>query len=132
MRKYIQHKDIDCFVHCLHVSYVSYIICRKLGLDWRAAARGGLLHDFFLYDWHIKKSAGIKELHGFKHPRTALFNARLYFNINDVEKDIILNHMWPMTFRLPRYKETYVIAAVDKYCAFMESSGIWSRSSLPS
>lgn len=129
MRNYMQHKNIDCFEHCLHVSYGSYCICRKLGLDWRSAARGGLLHDFFLYDWHIKKGTGIKELHGFKHPDVAMSNARHYFNINDTEKDIIHNHMWPLTLRLPQYKETYVIVLVDKYCALMESCNLWNSNS---
>ncbi len=129
MKKYMQHKNIDCFEHCLHVSYGSYCICRKLGLDWRSAARGGLLHDFFLYDWHLKKRTGIKELHGFKHPDIAMSNAMHYFNINKTERDIIYNHMWPLTFRLPQYKETYIIVMVDKYCALMESCNLWNSNS---
>ena len=28
--------------------------------------------------------------------------------------------MWPMTRPMPSYKETYVITAVDKYCAVLE------------
>lgn len=28
--------------------------------------------------------------------------------------------MWPMTFKLPKYKESYVIVFVDKYCALLE------------
>jgi uncharacterized protein len=37
-----------------------------------------------------------------------------------VERDIILKHMFPITRELPRYKETYVIVLVDKYCAVAE------------
>jgi uncharacterized protein len=89
-----------------------------MGLDYRSAARGGLLHDFFLYDWHIKKSH--EGLHGFIHPRVALENANKYFHLNDMEQDVICKHMWPMTIKPPKYKEAYIVDAIDKYCAFME------------
>lgn len=126
MRNYMQHKKIDCLEHSLHVSYYSYFLCRKLGLDWRAASRGGLLHDFFLYDWHNKDRKDKKGLHGFTHPKIALRNAKLYFNISDMEEDIICKHMWPLTIKLPRYKESYIVVFVDKYCAFTETCD-WGR-----
>lgn len=118
MKKYIQHSDITCFEHSIHVSYKSYLICRHLGLDDRSAARGGLLHDFFLYDWHNTKPRS--GLHGFTHPRAALDNANKRFMLNEIEKDIIEKHMWPLTPSLPKYKESYIIVLVDKYCSFME------------
>jgi uncharacterized protein len=118
MEKFIQHSDLSCFEHSINVSYNSYLICRRLGLDYEAAARGSLLHDFFLYDWHIKRTQ--KGLHGFTHPYAALENANKYFSLNDVEKDIIVKHMWPLTLKLPKYKEALIVCFVDKYCAFME------------
>ena len=33
---------------------------------------------------------------------------------------MIVNHMWPLSPRLPRYRETYVITLVDKFCAVAE------------
>ncbi|MDK2800451.1 MAG: uncharacterized protein PWQ70_2070 [Clostridiales bacterium] len=118
MKNYMQHGDINCLEHSLNVSYSSYLICRRLGLDYRSAARGGLLHDFFLYDWHIGKP--YRGLHGFIHPYIALQNANKYFNLNDREKDIIQKHMWPLTLKLPRYKETFIVLLADKYCASTE------------
>ena len=47
-------------------------------------------------------------------------NAREVFDISLLEHDIIVKHMWPMTFKLPKYKESYVIVFVDKYCALLE------------
>ena len=44
MKKYYQHCDTDCYEHCLDVAYNNYKICKKLGLDARSAARGGMLH----------------------------------------------------------------------------------------
>lgn len=118
MKNIIQHSDVSCLEHCLFVSYSGYLICKRFGLDYRSAARGGLLHDFFLYDWHIKETH--KGLHGFKHPHTALENAEKHFCLNDIEKDIIKKHMWPLTVRIPRYKESFIVSFADKYCSFLE------------
>lgn len=120
MKKYMQHGDISCYDHSLHVSYISFRLCKKLGLDPCSAARGGLLHDFFLYDWHTD-SKPYTGLHGFVHPSIALKNANEYFSLNNIEKDIIEKHMWPLTLRLPKYKESYVVLMVDKYCATFET-----------
>ncbi|SHJ67926.1 uncharacterized protein SAMN02745227_00428 [Anaerobranca californiensis DSM 14826] len=119
MVNFIQHGDTNCLEHSLEVSYISFLVCKKLGFDSRAAARGGLLHDFFLYDWHKEKP--YNGLHGFVHPNIALDNANKYFKLNDKEKDIIKKHMWPLTIKLPKYKETFVVVFVDKYCAVLES-----------
>jgi len=118
MEHFIQHSDISCLEHCLYVSYNSFRICKKLGLDYRSAARGGLLHDLFLYDWHVTKPA--EGLHGFVHPYIALENANKHFDLNSREQDIIVKHMWPMTLVFPKYKESFVVCMVDKYCASME------------
>lgn len=118
MENYIQHSDVSCLEHCIQVSYNSYRICKKLGFDYRSAARGGLLHDLFLYDWHVTKPK--EGLHGFTHPTAALKNANKYFKLNELEKDIIQKHMWPLTMQLPRHKESFVIVFVDKYCAIKE------------
>lgn len=134
MKKYMQHGDISCLKHCLRVSYVSYLFANYLNkklhwnLDKRAIARGALLHDLFLYDWH-KDGATLKKvsynpfkLHGFTHPERALRNANKYFRLNKKEKDIIRNHMWPLTFfHMPRSKESMVVCLSDKYCAWKET-----------
>lgn len=117
MNRYVHHKNMSCFEHCVHVSYISYKICKSLNLDFEAAARGGLLHDLFLYDWHNHDHEG---LHGFTHAGIALKNANKYFILSDKEKDIIKKHMWPLNIKLPRYKESAVVIIVDKYCAIAE------------
>ena len=47
------HHKINRLVHSKRVSYYSYKICKKLGFDYVSAARGGLLHDFFLNKYKI-------------------------------------------------------------------------------
>lgn len=118
LHNYVQHGNATRLEHSLFVSYKSYLICKSLGLDYRSAARGGLLHDFFLYDRRIEKP--YKGLHGLVHPQIALENAAKHFNLNDKEKDIIQKHMWPLTLMPPKYKETFIVSCVDKYCATLE------------
>lgn len=118
------HADISCFGHSVFVAYLSFRICRRFGWDYRAAARGGLLHDLFLYDWRIKDSH--TGPHGFTHPRAALQNACRLCNLTNVEKDIILKHMWPLTpFLFYRFKESMVVSCVDKICALAEASHVF-------
>lgn len=120
MKKYRQHYKISCFIHCLFVSYNAYLICRKHKLDYISAARAGMVHDLFLYDWRKRKD-GRKGFHAFTHGKEAFKQASTFMNINDIEKDIIIKHMWPVTLSIPKYKETYVITLVDKYFAIMEA-----------
>lgn len=121
MDQYIQHGGTTCLEHCLRVSYMSYLICRKRGLNYREAARGGLLHDLFLYDWHIHRRETGKRFHGVTHPRRALENAEQYFSLTARERDLILRHMWPLTLIPPKYREGYVILYADKICSLMEA-----------
>ena len=120
MEKYKQHYNTNCFEHCKNVAFYSFLICKKLHFDYISAARAGMLHDLFLYDWR-KRENGRKGFHAFTHPQTAYNNAIKLFDLSDLEKDIILKHMWPVTIKLPKYKESYVITLTDKYCAIKES-----------
>lgn len=121
MNDYIQHGTTTTLKHCLDVSYVSYKICKSYGFDYRSAARGGLLHDLFLYDWHGYARRTGNYFHGFTHPRVAHHNATHYFDLTDKEQDIILKHMWPLTIVPPKNIEGYVVMYADKYCGLLET-----------
>ena len=120
MKLYRQHYDTNCFDHCYNVAFYSYLICKKLNLDYISVSRAGMLHDLFLYDWR-KKQPEHKRFHGFRHPRIALNNASKLFDLNEKEKDIILKHMWQITIIPPKYIQGYIITLTDKYCALEES-----------
>ena len=121
MKNFKQHYETSCFNHCLIASYYCYKICKKLKLDYVSFSRAAMLHDLFLYDWH-KRENGRKGLHAFTHPKTAYKNASKLFKLNNLETDIILKHMWPVTFfDFPKYKESFILTLVDKYCALNES-----------
>ena len=122
MKNYRQHYDTSTYEHCFYVSYISYKICKKLGLDYKAAARAGMLHDLFLYDWrNSKKALNLERSHAFIHPKIALENASKLFNLTKKEKDIIAKHMWPVTIALPKYPESFIVTFVDKYSTLQES-----------
>lgn len=120
MKKYRQHYNINCFYHCLFVSYNTYLICKKHNLDYISAARAGMVHDLFLYDWR-KRERGRKGLHAYTHGKTAFKKASEILNLNDKEKDMIIKHMWPVTLAIPKYKETFILTFVDKYFAIAEA-----------
>ncbi len=120
LKDHHQHINSSRYAHCMEVSYYTYLICKKLGLDYVSAARGALLHDFYFYDWRNKHVEGQKKFHLLRHPRIALTNANDLFELNDLEQDIIIKHMWPVTAKLPGYAESYIVTFVDKYCATME------------
>ena len=119
-KNYIQHGDTNCYQHQLSVSYYTYKICKSLKLNFYEAARGAMLHDLFLYDWHDLQGKE-RIAHPMHHPKVALDNARKYFSLTKLEEDIIFNHMWPLTlFRFPKYAETYIVTIVDKICCISE------------
>ena len=129
MKNYRQHYNTSCFRHCLEVSYLAYIICKKFNLDYISAARAGLLHDLFLYDWRLPhKDLPVKGKHAFAHPKIALMNSSQLFKLNKKEKDIILKHMWPVTlWAIPRYKESFIITIIDKYSAIKSFIEYYSK-----
>lgn len=122
MKKYIQHGRTTTYAHCIAVAYYSYLITTKLPikLDSKSIIRGALLHDFYLYDWHIPDDS--HKFHGFVHPMFALRNSKKYFKLNKIEEDIIKKHMWPLTVtRVPQCREAFLVSLVDKYCSLAET-----------
>lgn len=119
-RLHIQHGKTSVFDHCLNVAIISLKIARqfKIAVDEKSLITGALLHDYFLYDWHNKEKS--PSWHGLKHPAIALSNARRDFPINLIETDIIINHMFPLTFHSPKTKEGWLITIADKFCSIAE------------
>jgi len=118
MKLYRHHSSVSCFEHSLNVSYTSFRLCRALGWEYTSAARGGLLHDLFLYDWRTYQPP--EGLHGFVHPRLALNNALEVCALNAIETDIILKHMFPLTWSPPRFKESMLVCLLDSLCSLWE------------
>ena len=127
-RGFIQHGKKSVFHHSIDVAKMSVRISRALPFEFkeRDLVRGALLHDYFLYDWHnknvkVRKPADIKKMHGFTHPMTAMRNADRDFGLSACEKEIISKHMWPLTSRMPRNREAWVVTMADKICSAKET-----------
>ncbi|MBR0511397.1 MAG: HD domain-containing protein [Ruminococcus sp.] len=122
LRSITHHLSTTRFQHCVNVSYYTYVVCRKFNLNARSAARAGLLHDLFYYDRKQYNSAKTRyqASHSFNHAMLASANASEITSITRLERDMIEKHMWPATRPLPKYKETYIITIIDKYCAILE------------
>lgn len=122
----IKHHNTTRLDHSLKVSYYSYKVCKKLGFNYESAAIGGLLHD--LYFNLVKDEKKIRnkiKLFTYRHPFDALDNATKEFELNDLEKNIIVSHMWPLTYKIPKYKESFIVSFVDKGVSTMEFKNLW-------
>ncbi len=119
LAQYEQHLKINRLQHIRSVAYLSFLVSRKLGLDYVSTARAATMHDLFYYDWRHNDMS--HRPHGYRHPHTALKNAYyLCGTLNKKEKDIIRKHMWPLTLVPPKYPEAWVVTSMDKYCATIE------------
>ena len=116
-----QHRTSNTYRHVSLVAKkcVEYALKHKLDLDYYSLIRGAFLHDLYFYDW--RKTPEKKLHHLTRHPMEAYENAKQYFDINDIEKDIIVNHMWPVTlFHFPKTKEGRLVNRMDKATTFKE------------
>ncbi|RLC28405.1 MAG: phosphohydrolase, partial [Deltaproteobacteria bacterium] len=107
------HRGKTRLAHVTEVAYISFLVGQKLSLDCDAIIKGALLHDLFYYDW-LREGP---RLHGFRHHRIALENARKTTSLSKKEEDIIKKHMWPLTVIPPRYMESLVVSVVDTFCS---------------
>ena len=120
-----KHHGLTRYEHSIKVSYFSYKLAKLLKLNVKEVARAGLLHDFFdskdLTDKQKKFSA-------FYHPYKSLDNATSMFYLSDMEKDIIITHMFPMIpYKVPKYAESWLVSTIDKIVAIYEFGYSYSR-----
>jgi uncharacterized protein len=118
LANFTQHIKANRLEHSINVAYYSFVICKFFSFNYRSAARAGLLHDFYLYNWHKNKQP--EGYHAKAHPIIALRNAEKITKLNNIEKDIIRHHMWPLTLIPPTHKESIIVSFVDKGCALCE------------
>ena len=103
MGRWKHHGPVTTLDHSLFVAFSTYRVARMLHMDVRAAVRGALLHDLYLYDSKDK---------------------------SEKERNIILSHMWPLGGALPRSLEAWMVDLVDTVCAGLEVSRICRPSRL--
>lgn len=123
MNAYIQHGSVSTLQHCKYVAEMSCWLNNRfhLGANQKALMIGALLHDFYLYDWHVDENHE-HPLHGFSHPEAARKNAQHYFRIGKQTQDVIRCHMWPLTLtQVPTSRAAIIVCIADKYCSLYET-----------
>lgn len=120
-RAFVQHGYTSVYRHSVAVAYCSCLLAQWFGIrvDWRGMIRAALLHDYFLYDWHIPDAT--HRWHGFFHPRCALRNALQDVALSPLEQEIILRHMFPLTPIPPLHREGWLVCLADKLCSLRET-----------
>ena len=124
----IKHHNDTRLSHSLKVSYKSYVIAKKLKLDYEEVARAGLLHDFYL--GQVNEQSSLKNkilLFTTQHPNQAVKNSLKYFYLSDKEIDIIRTHMFPVDIKVPKYAESWLVSLVDKVISTKEFSAKFSN-----
>ena len=114
----IEHHGISRWEHLNKVAYYSFCVSKKLNMDYKSATRGALLHDFYLDG--DERNSKRKFLDTFTHPKKALNTSMDNFSLNDMEKNIIVSHMFPIYLALPKYKESVIVNLVDKFIGAKE------------
>ena len=120
-KQFMQHGSVSTYEHSLSVA----VMCLRLShhfhihVNVRSLVRGTLLHDYYLYDWHTPHSG--HDLHAVMHAKYALKNASRDFTLNEVERDMIAHHMFPLNPMPPRYRESVILCVADKLCALSET-----------
>lgn len=119
-RAFNHHAGISTYEHSCLVARICLVLSDMLPfpIDRYRLVRGALLHDYFLYDWHAPGER--YRFHNFTHPKKALKNARRDFCVTDIEEDMILRHMFPLTPFPPRTTEGKILCLADKICAIYE------------
>jgi uncharacterized protein len=120
-KKIFSHGAITIYDHSIAVAELSFSMIEKSrSIDKKCVVRAALLHDLFLYEWHIPGMRYI--LHGWAHPAIAAKKARELFGISDREYSCIKTHMWPWTlFHPPLCREGWVLSGADKIIAIKEA-----------
>ena len=117
-RNWKHHENCSLYEHCLVVSYLSYRICKKRNWNYKDAAIGGLLHDFYKEPWqeHLHEKVPFFKQHGFVHAHEAMENAYKFFPelMNERIANIIERHMFPLNIIPPKYKEGWIVTYADK------------------
>ena len=111
------HHGSNKYDHLIRVSKLSYTLANLLKLDVVSTTRGAILHDFFTNE-EFGSNHGL--IQGVVHPDIALTNALGEFELNEKEQNAIAAHMFPLCMTLPRYKESWILTAVDKIIALYE------------
>lgn len=111
------HHGLSRYDHSLRVAKNTYRLSKKFKMDYVSATRGALLHDYFTNE-EYRNTKGMKKYS--MHPVIALNNAIREYELNPIEENVIVSHMYPMGKTKPNCKESWLVSSVDKGVAIYE------------
>lgn len=115
------HHGISRFSHSRRVASLTYRFAKLFHMkNIEAMTRAALLHDFYLDNEFINNENSAKKLSA--HPILAYENASQYYELGDLEENIIKSHMFPLKGDVPVYKESYIVSTIDKLAGAYEMS----------
>jgi uncharacterized protein len=116
LRKDVHH-GLSKLKHIERVAKYSFYVSKFCKMDYVSATRGAFLHDFFL-NTEVDKSNFKSYLES--HADMALKNSEENFILNNIERDVISKHMYPISKSQPEYKESLVVSICDKVASIYE------------
>ena len=121
-RRCIQHGTTSIFAHSWAVTIraIEFAQDHQIPVNERSLVRGTLLHDYFLYDWHVPDPS--HRLHGFRHPFFARMNAERDFGLTPIQRDMVVHHMFPLVPAPPHCREAWILTLADKCVASHETA----------
>ena len=129
MSQYNAHKNTNTLQHSINVTIGACWLAVKFRLSEEHienAVMAGMLHDFYLYDYHGRRVTR-DGWHAWRHPKIALQNAASIPGIAISKRagNAIRSHMFPGTlFHMPLYAEAWLVSLSDKICATCELLGL--------
>lgn len=113
-----KHHNTTRYDHSLRVAILAYKEGKTLGgYSMKELVRGALLYDFYKSEY-LGNISSRKALS--YHPEIALENAKKYFKLTNIEENIIISHMFPLTKIKPNCKEAWLVQECDKAVAIYE------------
>lgn len=112
------HHGISRYGHSYRVARGVYYVTKTLGFSsYVDATRAALMHDFY-FNYQLEDKNDSKKF--VDHPLIAVLNASKYYELTDIQKNMIESHMFPTCKVLPKYKESFCLTLVDKAVALYE------------
>lgn len=112
------HHGVSRYKHSYRVAKGVYKLSKSLNFKtYREATRAALLHDFY-FNYQLEEMKEAKKF--YEHAYFAKENASIFFDLNDMQKNMIESHMFPCGKTLPKYKESVCLTIVDKLVSLYE------------
>ena len=123
MQGFACHGGISVYDHSLSVAKMACRIANMFHMRperYGRLVQGGLLHDFYGYDYHGCRTK-MGGWHAWRHPERALDNARRLLRTDRRLDNVIRAHMFPGTlFHMPVCSEAWAVNLADKICSVLE------------